>query len=116
MSNDHDLIRLANEMASRVDAGLASGKLESAIQDAQALAANHSTVATIAQEQKEPEPAVVLATFVARIVEQIGNVQKKKPEIADLLPIAVISGIIDEYVKAGVPKDRVYQMIDKFYE
>ena len=43
-------------------------------------------------------------------------VAEQHPKLADILPIATIAGILDQYVRAGVPKERVWELVCKFYE
>jgi hypothetical protein len=42
--------------------------------------------------------------------------QKKHDALVEVLPIAVIASIVDQYVIAGIPKARVYELVDSLYD
>ena len=110
--DERPLIAMANELASKFDSGLEKGTLDDALNARDQFVAEQQIVT----EQKEKTPDQILAMFVQRTVDQIGNMQNKHPKLADVLPIATIAGILDQYVRAGVPKERVWELVCKFYE
>ena len=110
--DDRQLMAMANELASKFDNSLEHGTLDDALQARDKFVAEQQIV----PEQKEKTPDQILAMFVQRTVGQIGNMQSKHPKLADVLPIATIAGILDQYVRAGVPKERVWELVCKFYE
>ena len=110
--DDRQLLAMANELASKFDGGLERGTLNDALEARDQFVAEQQVVT----EQKEKTPEQVLALFVQRTVDQIGNMQNKHPKLADILPIATIAGILDQYVRAGIPKERVWELVCKFYE
>ena len=71
--DDRQLMQMANDLASKFDSGLEKGTLDDALQARDTFVAAHQ----IDTEQKEKTPEQVLAMFVQRTVDQIGNMQKK---------------------------------------
>ena len=113
MNND-ELMALANAMASKFDQSLETGTLNDA------LTQHEQTVAQIAPaiqaQQAEPTPAQALRRFTDSVINQITNMQKKHDALVEVLPIAVIASIVDQYVIAGIPKARVYELVDSLYD
>ena len=110
--DDRQLMQMAHDLASNFDKSLENGTLNDALQARDSFFETHQ----IQIDQKEKTPDQVLAMFVSRTVDQIGNMQNKHPKLADVLPIATIAGILDQYVKAGVSKERVWELVCKFYD
>jgi len=112
--NNDELMALANAMASKFDQSLETGTLNDA------LTQHEQTVAQIAPaiqaQQAEPTPAQVLRRFTDSVINQITNMQKKHDALVEVLPIAVIASIVDQYVIAGIPKARVYELVDSLYD
>ena len=112
--NNDELMALANAMASKFDQSLETGTLNDA------LTQHEQTVAQIAPaiqaQQAEPTPAQALRRFTDSVINQITNMQKKHDALVEVLPIAVIASIVDQYVIAGIPKARVYELVDSLYD